>query len=146
MTTRAAPVACPFVRLNDDGTLDEVCGSGSFHLEQMDTNHWWMCIENSAGEVHVWLHAKGKITASHELNASPPEQNAVANPQGYAGEVSDTQAGCKDDATATQGLVAHFRTLVLDKDNFPRMETEMVKVQVKYLLQAAEALDTREGR
>lgn len=36
----------PEVRLGDDGSLDEVVGPG-FHLEQMDTNHWWLRIESA---------------------------------------------------------------------------------------------------
>ncbi len=55
----------PEVRLGDDGSLDEVVGPG-FHLEQMDTNHWWLRIESAGVSVAVWLHARGKITASYE--------------------------------------------------------------------------------
>lgn len=59
--------AAPEIRLNDDGTLDEVvCTGGNFHLEQMDTNHWWLCVGDGKREVHVWLHARGKITANYE--------------------------------------------------------------------------------
>ena len=60
----------PEVRLNEDGTLDEVVGVGTFHLEQMDTNHWWLQIENAAGSVSVWLEARGKITAAYECDAT----------------------------------------------------------------------------
>ena len=49
------------IRYNSDGTLDEVVGTGLFHLEQMDTNKWWMELST---DVHVWLTAKGKITAT----------------------------------------------------------------------------------
>lgn len=49
------------VRLNDDKTLDEVVCRGD-QLEQMDFNHWFL----SLGDVAVWLHAKGKITATYE--------------------------------------------------------------------------------
>ena len=56
----------PEVRLNDDGSLDEVCGEGKFHLEQMDTGHWWMVIHNSAGSVHINLSSKRKIVASFD--------------------------------------------------------------------------------
>ncbi len=52
------------IRNNEDGSLDEVCAPG-FHLEQMDSNKWWMCIDDpSGGRVHVWLCAKGKIGGS----------------------------------------------------------------------------------
>ncbi len=56
------------VRNNPDGSLDEIVGQGLFHLEQMDTNRWWM----SLGPHGVWLGAKGKITARVELNAYGP--------------------------------------------------------------------------
>ena len=55
----------PEIRLNDDGTLDEVVAPG-FHLEQMDFNHWWLEVEIDGRAVSVWLTAKGKITASYE--------------------------------------------------------------------------------
>ena len=54
------------VRLAND-ELDEVVGKDvDAHLEQMDYNHWWLCI----GNVNVWLHAKGKITATYEEQES----------------------------------------------------------------------------
>lgn len=74
----APPVAAPGretkppeVRLNDDGTLDEIVGSGLFHLEQMHNNHWWMCFE-SAGkrvDVNIWT-KKAHITANVEHSES----------------------------------------------------------------------------
>ena len=54
-------------RTNEDGSLDELVGHGRFHLEQMDTNHWWMALETPLGRYTVGLHAKGKITALYEL-------------------------------------------------------------------------------
>ena len=41
------------VRLDDDGALDEIVGSGAFHIEQMDTNSWFV-------EVGGWHAARGK--------------------------------------------------------------------------------------
>ena len=58
-------VSGPEVRLNADGTLDEVCAPG-FHLEQMDYNHWFLEIEIGGKAVAVWLYARGKITANYE--------------------------------------------------------------------------------
>lgn len=55
----------PEVRLDGD-ELDELVGDGSFHLENMDTNLWWMELRNPAGAVAVWLRARGKITAHYE--------------------------------------------------------------------------------
>jgi hypothetical protein len=55
------------VRLNDSGALDEIVGAGRFHIEQMDSGHWWMLLEDQQGAaVHVHLTAKGAIKASHE--------------------------------------------------------------------------------
>ena len=30
------------IKLNDDGTLDEVVGEGRFHLEQMNDGYWFL--------------------------------------------------------------------------------------------------------
>lgn len=69
----------PEVRLNDDGSLDELVGSGAFHLEQMGDNHWWMSLTGPGGEeVHVWLQARGKITASYER--MPPSLRSKIRP------------------------------------------------------------------
>ena len=63
------------IRLNDDGTLDEVVGGEGIHLEQMDTNHWWMAVYYPGGRVTVGFHARGKITANveREPTAREPE-------------------------------------------------------------------------
>lgn len=39
------------IRLNADGTLDEVVGCGNYHLEQMAGSAWWIGL----GRVHVNL-------------------------------------------------------------------------------------------
>lgn len=55
------------IRCNSDGTLDEIVGSGSFHLEQMSDGHWWLEFEDEQGSgVHVHLQSKGKISAHVE--------------------------------------------------------------------------------
>lgn len=57
----------PEIRLNADKTLDEVVAENcTFHLEQLDFNHWWFAVECGGKRVAVWLHAKGKITATYE--------------------------------------------------------------------------------
>lgn len=56
------------VRLNDDGTLDEVVCRGD-QLEQMDFNHWFL----SMGDVAVWLHSKNAIRASYEHRSTAAE-------------------------------------------------------------------------
>jgi hypothetical protein len=68
---QAEPSAAPLdIRLNDDGTLDEIVGTGTIHLEQMDTNHWWMQFECAGGKtVTVSLQARGAIKATHEMEA-----------------------------------------------------------------------------
>ncbi len=71
----------PEIRTNPDGSLDEVVAENcSFHLEQMDVDHWWMAVEAGGKRVAVWLHGRGKIKASWEQEAratSPlPQQSA----------------------------------------------------------------------
>lgn len=67
MTTDDNNQACE-VRRNDDGSLDEIVGSGRYHLEQMADDHWWMQL----GPHIVHLMAKGKITAITETEADDP--------------------------------------------------------------------------
>ena len=56
------------IRLNDDGTLDEIVGRDvSFHLEQTADTQWWMVLyeEGKTGGVHVRLTtARAKIEAT----------------------------------------------------------------------------------
>lgn len=60
------------VRLNDDGTVDEIViwdsdGSVSFHMEQMDDGLYWMAAEIPDGRLVCNLWAKKKrIKATHE--------------------------------------------------------------------------------
>ena len=56
---RGAPAE---IRLKADDALDEVVGSGVFHLEQMSDTGWWMLL----GDVHVWLNSDRAITAYYE--------------------------------------------------------------------------------
>jgi hypothetical protein len=51
------------IRRNEDGSLDEIVGTGTFHLEQMDDNHWWMQFNDG---VMVHLIARGAIKATTE--------------------------------------------------------------------------------
>ena len=58
----------PEVRLNDDGTLDEVVAHGAyFHLEQMGAGHWWMVVTVGDRAVHINLSSSRKIMASYEV-------------------------------------------------------------------------------
>lgn len=73
--TEAALIAAPDaarmpveIRLNPDGTLDEVCAPG-VHLEQMSATSWFL----SVGEVNLWLNSTGKITVTYEDNRSQKE-------------------------------------------------------------------------
>lgn len=77
---QAQEVKCE-ARFNDDGTLDEIVGFGTFHLEQMDTGHWWMQL----GPHMVGLHARGKITANFGANEAYAAPSPTAALQ--AGEV-----------------------------------------------------------
>jgi hypothetical protein len=55
------------IRRNADGSLDEIVCDGAFvHLEQMDSDHWWMAIEKDGRTIHVNFHARGKIRARCE--------------------------------------------------------------------------------
>lgn len=66
------------VRLNEDETLDEVVTKDGDQLEQMDYNHWFLQI----ADVAVWLHAKGKITASYEHRTGCAQYETC--PHGYS--------------------------------------------------------------
>lgn len=60
------------IRLNTDGSLDEVVSSNChFHLEQMSDSHWWMEVETKEGSVHINLHSRGKIKANVERDDTP---------------------------------------------------------------------------
>lgn len=63
--TRPEGGAIPEVRLNDDKTLDEVV-TPHFQLEQMDRDHWFLCVDSGGKSVAVWLYSKSKITATYE--------------------------------------------------------------------------------
>ena len=47
------------IRNNEDGSLDEVCGQGFVHLEQMDFGAWWLGLDAPRGEprdhCRVWV-------------------------------------------------------------------------------------------
>lgn len=48
--------------------LDEVFAQNcQFHLEQMDSGHWWMAVECGGKRVHINLHSKRKIMANVEV-------------------------------------------------------------------------------
>lgn len=61
------------VRFNPDGSLDEIIGDCSFHLEQMSPTHWWIQV----GPHMVNLTAKGKISAHFGKNEAAPEPVGV---------------------------------------------------------------------
>lgn len=54
------------IRLNDRGRLDEVVATPDyFHLEQMDSSHWWIGIMTKGGDfIHVNLTSKRAIQAN----------------------------------------------------------------------------------
>lgn len=78
------PVAVD-IRLNEDGTLDEVV-SPFFHLEQMSPTHWWMAVYDAKGDrVTVHLHARGKISANVEREgATGGTDRPTSSPSGTA--------------------------------------------------------------
>lgn len=55
------------VRLNDDGTLDEVVAvNATVHLEQMSGTSWYLGIYKGALAQQVWLGSSRKVTATTE--------------------------------------------------------------------------------
>ncbi len=67
------------IRLDDDGALDEIVGGTGVHLEQMDTNHWWLAVYYPGGRVTCGLHARGKITAFVEREPDVKTEGGGAN-------------------------------------------------------------------
>lgn len=58
----------PEIRPNEDVALDEMVAFGAYvHLEQMGETAWWMAVESGGQLVHVWFHARSKITATAEV-------------------------------------------------------------------------------
>lgn len=50
------------VRLNPDGTIDEVVANHvHFHCEQMDTTNWWIGVDRGNEMLHLDFHSKAKI-------------------------------------------------------------------------------------
>jgi hypothetical protein len=49
------------IRCNPDGTVDEVIALGAVHIEQLDDNQWWLCIDEKGGRTSVVFSARGKI-------------------------------------------------------------------------------------
>lgn len=63
------------IRLDDDGALDEIVGSGMIHLEQMDTNEWFLELAGCA----LWISGK-KVTMrarDYESWAEAQKQSVV---------------------------------------------------------------------
>ena len=58
------------IRLNDDGTLDEVFSRGEpVHLEQMDDKCWFLGV----GDVQIWLRSSRPVKAYYEDNRRPQQ-------------------------------------------------------------------------
>ena len=66
------------VRFHKDGSLDEIIlwnedHKCSFHLEQMDDDHWWMGVYGDTESVNVHLtKVEGKIVASWDWDDLVP--------------------------------------------------------------------------
>lgn len=62
------------VRLNRDGSLDEVVGERCMiHLEQMSATHWWMEVGLPDGtRCHVNFHSKATIRANYADEGEQP--------------------------------------------------------------------------
>lgn len=48
------------IRRNDDGTVDEIVGTGSFHMEQLDTDLWWCGLTDWDGVMLAWTMGRDK--------------------------------------------------------------------------------------
>lgn len=59
----------PEIRMNGDALDEVVADNCQFHLEQMDTGHWWMSVTSGGKRVHINLYSKRKIKASVEVEA-----------------------------------------------------------------------------
>lgn len=75
----AQPNDATRTEFNRDGTLNEIVAFGAFvHLEQMDSNQYWLMITAGETDHVIWLTARGKITASYEPEPAciptPPEE------------------------------------------------------------------------
>lgn len=69
------------VRLNPDGSLDEVVASNAFvHLEQMAGNAWWMSVRCGSQEIHVWFRSRANVKVSYENEGTAPAK-VVGGPQ-----------------------------------------------------------------
>ena len=60
------------IRLNEDGSLDEVVASKpkAFHLEQMDTGAWWIGVDMEDGtliHINLWTQRNARIKARAEV-------------------------------------------------------------------------------
>lgn len=67
MSGEKAGMAKIEIRTNPDGTLDEAIltdGRANFHLEQMDSGHWWMALTLGKARVDINLTARGRIKAT----------------------------------------------------------------------------------
>lgn len=69
----------PEVRLNDDGTLDEVVAEGAaVHLEQMSGTDWCLNVYTGRNLLQVWLNSPRKIKARYAQSERPSESIAAA--------------------------------------------------------------------
>jgi hypothetical protein len=64
------------IRLNEDGSLDEVVASKPkhFHLEQMDTGAWWIGVDMEDGthiRIDLWTQRNARIKARAEVEGGP---------------------------------------------------------------------------
>lgn len=75
------------IRLNDDGTLDEIVGWGRFHLEQMDDDQWFLDL----GGVRMMLAYNGIDYIKPCIIATPNETNTWKEAQTLANPTQDKE-------------------------------------------------------
>ena len=78
----AAPAPKPLeIRRNDDGSIDEIVGSGSIHIEQMTERDWFIEIIEAGGVEHrFWLGAKRAHVDVTHTETTPPDRAREQEP------------------------------------------------------------------
>lgn len=63
----------------EDHGLDEIVATGCYvHVERMDNNVFWMCVEADGRRIDVWLRARGTIKAHVEENGRPSDPTGTS--------------------------------------------------------------------
>lgn len=75
--TPRAPEPEPEIRLNDDGSVDEIFAqNASVHIEQMDSNAWYIGIGTATKYLQIWLRGKRAVKLHHEITDETKRKGA----------------------------------------------------------------------